>query len=181
MRGSHYESGRKIPDEGIIPAHAGLTWALEQQFFSPRDHPRACGAHYFLFSKFRASKGSSPRMRGSPIAGARSCCAPGIIPAHAGLTSCCPIFIGKHGAHHKGAGGIAKVQGSSPRMRGSLEHTGVRLVVPGIIPAHAGLTSCIPRSMVRRRDHPRACGAHEESRLQSELAAGSSPRMRGSR
>ena len=119
-------------------------------------------------------------MRGSPIAGARSCCAPGIIPAHAGLTSCCPIFIGKHGAHHKGAGGIAKVQGSSPRMRGSLENFIEAGMPAGIIPAHAGLT--INKAWRRRDagDHPRACGAHELCLDDICHRGGSSPRMRGS-
>ena len=126
------------------------------------------------------AQGSSPRMRGSPIAGARSCCAPGIIPAHAGLTSCCPIFIGKHGAHHKGAGGIAKVQGSSPRMRGSRSIKRGDDEMLGIIPAHAGLTSSALMIFAIAGDHPRACGAHQTLDLKLTDSQGSSPRMRGS-
>ena len=50
--------------------------------------------------------------------------------------------------------------GSSPRMRGSLEHfTGVYKGT-GIIPAHAGLTSYRLPFDLDNRDHPRACGAH---------------------
>ena len=65
-------------------------------------------------------------------------------------------------------------------MRGSLEHTGVRLVVPGIIPAHAGLTWTENTTGYNFQDHPRACGAHIEEKIKALYAQGSSPRMRGS-
>ena len=50
----------------------------------------------------------------------------------------------------------------------------------GIIPAHAGLTCPSPKIFYRRRDHPRACGAHVDCRVGQPGFAGSSPRMRGS-
>ncbi len=52
---------------GIIPAHAGLTEGLP-------------GIHQEV-------KGSSPRMRGSPIETEAPAAEAGIIPAHAGLTT----------------------------------------------------------------------------------------------
>ena len=45
-------------------------------------------------------------------------------------------------------------------MRGSLVDTKLALIVPGIIPAHAGLTYADEDIMRVKRDHPRACGAH---------------------
>ena len=65
-------------------------------------------------------------------------------------------------------------------MRGSHRQADAELQSVGIIPAHAGLTSePFPRS-VRRRDHPRACGAHDTSHGGKIICMGSSPRMRGS-
>ncbi len=50
----------------------------------------------------------------------------------------------------------------------------------GIIPAHAGLTNQNANNKVQARDHPRACGAHENAVFLKVLLLGSSPRMRGS-
>ena len=50
----------------------------------------------------------------------------------------------------------------------------------GIIPAHAGLTSTAIRMSDAYRDHPRACGAHNNGVVTAARNVGSSPRMRGS-
>ena len=55
-------------------------------------------------------------------------------------------------------------EGSSPRMRGSRGRPRGCVPVPGIIPAHAGLTLCPRQSLLPYRDHPRACGAHSVER-----------------
>ena len=71
--------------------------------------------------------------------------------------------------------------GSSPRMRGAHGgevHPRARL---GIIPAHAGSTLSISFLTSLLRDHPRACGEHEEGVNAWYTAKGSSPRMRGAR
>ena len=72
----------------------------------------------------------------------------GIIPAHAGLTrwrSLLQIALWDHpracGAHvHKDLCSLY-FSGSSPRMRGSRQDDAARVVLVGIIPAHAGLTA----------------------------------------
>ena len=51
----------------------------------------------------------------------------------------------------------------------------------GIIPAHAGLTRKKKALKYGDRDHPRACGAHDDFALHCNTESGSSPRMRGSR
>ena len=86
MRGSRnaYETGLDLV--GIIPAHAGLTQRIRNRPRSCRDHPRACGAHFARLRNTDGSKGSSPRMRGSPKTWPDSTSHLGIIPAHAGLT-----------------------------------------------------------------------------------------------
>ena len=110
----------------------------------------------------------------------------GIIPAHAGNTGGQrefrhgirdhPRACGEHGHQH---GTHAADQGSSPRMRGTLQGRETKRYCEGIIPAHAGNThgtrSCHPTA----RDHPRACGEHSINGKASLTAQGSSPRMRG--
>ena len=69
--------------------------------------------------------------------------------------------------------------GSSPRLRGTPP---VRL--PGrlgerIIPAPAGNTRALRKARADTPDHPRACGEHTDALVELLLAAGSSPRLRG--
>ena len=134
---------------------------------SDRDHPRACGAHFWPSYEKRGTMGSSPRMRGSHDARAFKPRETGIIPAHAGLTILQErrlVCIGDHpracGAHSPSSAMSASVQGSSPRMRGSLYERDPLPGWKGIIPAHAGLTQDQFKVERAERDHPRACGAH---------------------
>ena len=88
MRGSHDLLLCSRQPVGIIPAHAGLTDSHGKGRHGHGDHPRACGAHYLRTSLSILEKGSSPRMRGSRPTLPTSSTLHGIIPAHAGLTSC---------------------------------------------------------------------------------------------
>ena len=65
MRGSLTVVVAAAYDEGIIPAHAGLTKSATSFCVIPRDHPRACGAHRNWGGARCRVSGSSPRMRGS--------------------------------------------------------------------------------------------------------------------
>ena len=51
---------------GIIPAYAGNTTGLSPTACSTWDHPRVCGEHFDEHLAVRITKGSSPRMRGTP-------------------------------------------------------------------------------------------------------------------
>ena len=86
MRGSPHPAFIVHGKEGIIPAHAGLTFAMDSDIKDDRDHPRACGAHPFSGRPFKLELGSSPRMRGSLTLPLVVLDEVGIIPAHAGLT-----------------------------------------------------------------------------------------------
>ena len=86
MRGSHVRLLAFVDSIRIIPAHAGLTRASVLTERLMRDHPRACGAHFYLLMTNTGRKGSSPRMRGSLGLALLAIAAVGIIPAHAGLT-----------------------------------------------------------------------------------------------
>ena len=167
MRGSPDAVHRGILYVGIIPAHAGLTVILVLVLNHVRDHPRACGAHFFITPACESAKGSSPRMRGSLARMTGDPMRIGIIPAHAGLThrrlargGICRDHPRACGAHAPAKIQSACATGSSPRMRGSLYSRKVFKLRQGIIPAHAGLTMLYERSLRLRRDHPRACGAH---------------------
>ena len=167
MRGTPWPSCEDKPHPGIIPAYAGNTTSRAAPCPDAWDHPRVCGEHTGVGAANVTAKGSSPRMRGTPVLRGIRTQGGRIIPAYAGNT-------GGEGAGHGHA------SGSSPRMRGT--HLVVREVVlmAGIIPAYAGntrsrtlrlwLRGIIPayagNTMIRlglvrlRRDHPRVCGEH---------------------
>ena len=65
-------------------------------------------------------------------------------------------------------------------MRGSRLCKLCDLLIEGIIPADAGLTTFSMTPPVPYRDHPRGCGAHLEVSMMTKEQTGSSPRMRGS-
>ena len=167
MRGSHKQGTDITFDDGIIPAHAGLTQCF---FVKPKktwDHPRACGAHSEASASSDVRLGSSPRMRGSRCMGACDPCREGIIPAHAGLTVKSEIPNTPEGDHPRACGAhnfcsmsLMLIAGSSPRMRGSHLRAHNRYRQLGIIPAHAGLTENQNHRELGQEDHPRACGAH---------------------
>ena len=187
MRGSPRVCHLDICFVGIIPAHAGLTCRHPGSARGERDHPRACGAHVTMPPAANFGTGSSPRMRGSQDQYSIYRTNLGIIPAHAGLTeSCSPSCSPSRdhpracGAHYFRIGASPRGEGSSPRMRGSRERIRAPADYDGIIPAHAGLTASFFFLLRGSRDHPRACGAHQEYDTNYIATLGSSPRMRGS-
>ena len=86
VRGSPWCPRLYGPGGGIIPAGAGLTYQDDLTEAQARDHPRGCGAHKQSILRRRWKRGSSPRVRGSPMTDANASATPGIIPAGAGLT-----------------------------------------------------------------------------------------------
>ena len=64
-------------------------------------------------------------------------------------------------------------------MRGTLSLSTGRVIVEGIIPAHAGNTRRWCGGRALGRDHPRACGEHFRRVSAASTLQGSSPRMRG--
>ena len=70
--------------------------------------------------------------------------------------------------------------GSSPRVRGSQEPEILALLHLGIIPAGAELTERRSGRSHGGRDHPRGCGAHQDTQIGKFRQWGSSPRVRGS-
>jgi hypothetical protein len=167
MRGSPPSTRAYSSPNGIIPAHAGLTVSIVTKGTLNWDHPRACGAHHRDVYQMICEKGSSPRMRGSLDMGQSRSSTMGIIPAHAGLTYSVSHSLTRCRDHPRACGAHAPFatrpfsqMGSSPRMRGSPSANNNTNAQPGIIPAHAGLTTDEGKSYILKGDHPRACGAH---------------------
>ena len=166
MRGTLTHRPRVILQVGIIPAHAGNTWDARWRASWCWDHP--------------------PHMRGTHITNERPDRRVGIIPAHAGNTRAwrpCRPWPRDHpracGEHGEVRAIRMTVQGSSPRMRGTLLYSGHHRLRTGIIPAHAGNTVSGIRYLDFSRDHPRACGEHPALCRVRHVETGSSPRMRG--
>ena len=72
-------------------------------------------------------------------------------------------------------------QGSSPRMRGTLNISLESRDIVGLIPTYAGNTQPYHASASHRRAHPHVCGEHFARRRGRRSFSGSSPRMRGTR
>ena len=167
MRGTPSTVRAGSPTPGIIPAYAGNTRIQALPDDGRRDHPRVCGEHMMLRAPSVTSVGSSPRMRGTPLHVGFGEHVVGIIPAYAGNTTRSAWRISNHGDHPRVCGEhflydrfAMKLPGSSPRMRGTLQSSGIPRHISGIIPAYAGNTQQHVYIDVFTGDHPRVCGEH---------------------
>ena len=172
--------------QGIIPAHAGKTRPMSWRPTSSGDHPRSRGENVRIVSVLWVFVGSSPLTRGKRARGRRHPLVQGIIPAHAGKTTCSwsPRRTPRDHPRSRGEnfvtvgvtlGGV----GSSPLTRGK---QGLRLTLGGnrgIIPAHAGKTRGRMRASRGSRDHPRSRGENAKQMRVLTKAGGSSPLTRG--
>ena len=134
------------------------------------------------------SRGSSPRLRGTQLNGTNPDATLRFIPAPAGNTgSVIPSALPRSvhpracGEHKSEAPSVSKAVGSSPRLRGTQHIRTMRSSLMRFIPAPAGNTLSSFHSSLLHTVHPRACGEHAERSLAQPSAAGSSPRLRGTR
>ena len=188
MRGTLQVTQVEREAVGIIPAYAGNTWPPAVAWCKAWDHPRVCGEHAVREDEIAFRRGSSPRMRGTPVASVTIRSMAGIIPAYAGNTvpyAFRPPSLGDHprvcGEHDKKGGFTTWHLGSSPRMRGTQAMMLPAVSAAGIIPAYAGNTLDVHWSSPFVRDHPRVCGEHVRDWRGGVRLGGSSPRMRGTR
>ena len=72
----------------LIPAHAGKTRRVGGLSLRRGAHPRSRGENLQHDGNFRQEGGSSPLTRGKPCGAALADLRVGLIPAHAGKTSC---------------------------------------------------------------------------------------------
>ena len=110
---------------GLIPACAGKTWSILRLLAIGRAHPRVCGENSLAGIALKIVVGSSPRVRGKPVAIAFNPSVCRLIPAFAGKTARNAYRRRMTAAHPRVCGENAMLSrkqyeplGSSPRVRG---------------------------------------------------------------
>ena len=171
---------------GLIPARAGKT---EEQLFEYLDtaaHPRAGGENSRPETPPSTQSGSSPRGRGKPELFQLAAVRPGLIPARAGKTRRSPASRSTPAAHPRAGGeNLANTstrsapRGSSPRGRGKRRERRHEARRTRLIPARAGKTLGLRRTLCARPAHPRAGGENPRRMAVLTRGCGSSPRGRG--
>ena len=186
MRGKRDAEKRRVHRERIIPAHAGQTYRYGCGRHRQPDHPRACGANPVRTVPSLWASGSSPRMRGKQTLRDGQAIGVRIIPAHAGQTLAYYKPLQLPSDHPRACGANSALRpsnilqsGSSPRMRGKRRCQLSQMARDRIIPAHAGQTTFLNKTLANPADHPRACGANGVWGTFNIRGHGSSPRMRG--
>ena len=119
--GSHHDRRH----HGLIPAHAGKTFARFAVATDTPAHPRSRGENLHRSGPLAAVEGSSPLTRGKPSTSREDDSPLGLIPAHAGKTSRTRQYPRRGRAHPRSRGenvvaaiSAAGVAGSSPLTRG---------------------------------------------------------------
>ena len=131
----------------FIPTHVGNTSLQTDSHCYPAVHPHACGEHRTEEITQRVEDGSSPRMWGTLRIDLLRIELRRFIPTHVGNTSVgiehCDIWaVHPHacGEHLKAVAWVDKVDGSSPRMWGTLLSPICRVSPGRFIPTHVGNT-----------------------------------------
>ena len=171
---------------GLIPAHAGKTYARSASRASVRAHPRSRGENLGDDALSATPTGSSPLTRGKPDRLQRREQGPGLIPAHAGKTRAGGRPGVRRPAHprsrgeNRGRGGLrGGLRGSSPLTRGKLVAVDAAFFHVRLIPAHAGKTRTRSERGRRSRAHPRSRGENAIHLMPQPTVPGSSPLTRG--
>ena len=130
-----------------IPAYAGKTINVSPNGLGCGEHPRVCGENMRLACEVCEARGTSPRMRGKPLAKIPFLTASGNIPAYAGKTK--QVRRGHHpvkehprvcGENHQAIWLLGAPEGTSPRMRGKPATGRLAHSLGRNIPAYAGKT-----------------------------------------
>ena len=170
----------------FIPARAGNAARRSTGRARSTVHPRACGERYGARGVAITGDGSSPRVRGTPVAREHHRFAGRFIPARAGnarpTTGCVhmrtvhPRACGERAAFPSGG---TRHNGSSPRVRGTRHRERRRRAARRFIPARAGNAARSEAPAARKAVHPRACGERADCTSDPFAVNGSSPRVRG--
>ncbi len=167
VRGTCGGGGGGYSESRFIPAGAGNIPGRDHRFCSVAVHPRGCGEHIARKPWPVIVSGSSPRVRGTSPMLTATTRTQRFIPAGAGNISSTVAETDHAAVHPRGCGehcGFRMVwislSGSSPRVRGTFQHSGCILCKCRFIPAGAGniLCACFPATTTAV--HPRGCGEH---------------------
>ena len=147
MRGTQQFLHNTSLQNGLIPTYAGNTRPGRFRWRFWRAHPHVCGEHSGPFPPLLVTRGSSPRMRGTPNILQQGLPLTGLIPTYAGNTGRAGGRSRRRRAHPHVCGEHSTVtvnasceSGSSPRMRGTLKKLKLFEVSVGLIPTYAGNT-----------------------------------------
>ena len=186
VRGTHAVSTETTKSSRFIPACAGNARPATEAPARIAVHPRVCGERRPGSSRPRASAGSSPRVRGTPLSCTARAGRMRFIPACAGnaarkLTprlsrAVHPRVCGERPTARDAGGSNG---GSSPRVRGTLTASIARDCDGRFIPACAGNAMAVPNAACSSPVHPRVCGERSAAARSISSIAGSSPRVRG--
>ena len=149
-------------------------------------HPRSRGENDTEFCAGVVGVGSSPLTRGKRVLLRTGGAGDRLIPAHAGKTHALRRQHEAGPAHPRSRGENAVVRpltslsvGSSPLTRGKPGQLGVGADATGLIPAHAGKTPSMTRTVVQPTAHPRSRGENAGAAAANDVYGGSSPLTRG--
>ena len=172
----------------FIPTHVGNTTHPAGWLPHIPVHPHACGEHNQHFGLIVGQVGSSPRMWGTPPMTRELMIETRFIPTHVGNTSGTTTdssFLAVHphacGEHPGRELQKSTLNGSSPRMWGTLTGQRAPRSDDRFIPTHVGNTAVLNLTNAIVAVHPHACGEHPSFHLRASNTAGSSPRMWGTR
>ncbi len=170
-----------------IPACAGEPIPATSSRRTPKVYPRVCGGAAVKLVAGTLFWGLSPRVRGSLFLSAWGGICSRSIPACAGEPTCVPLAHGLGevyprvcgGARRRWAGSLYGI-GLSPRVRGSPMFIRPSIPWKRSIPACAGEPAMTHGSKTRTAVYPRVCGGAFKRDNNLDVAAGLSPRVRGS-
>ena len=149
-RGKLADQAMTLDGLGLIPAHAGKTYAISGLLPVVRAHPRSRGENSAPNLRLSFPAGSSPLTRGKRWRRRRSAGSRRLIPAHAGKTTSTTRIPSWAWAHPRSRGEnamtafrAAHATGSSPLTRGKRCAPARHPRRRGLIPAHAGKTELL--------------------------------------
>ena len=173
-------------DSGLIPAHAGKTTGSAGRSAPQRAHPRSRGENVHTDENVAFGQGSSPLTRGKRCRVCVGFRPVGLIPAHAGKTWKPATGVASETAHPRSRGENclpdllpARILGSSPLTRGKRDAHRAVVLLPGLIPAHAGKTRRLTPARSTSWAHPRSRGENPRGVCTHPRGWGSSPLTRG--
>ncbi len=154
----------------FIPAGAGNAWPMLSWGALWAVHPRGCGERPTKNTGAFRECGSSPRVRGTRVDGERCSHLSRFIPAGAGNAPSGQRAQTQCTVHPRGCGERSKAAimpspsiGSSPRVRGTLDHDRLGRTARRFIPAGAGNANVAHGSASRIPVHPRGCGERHQA------------------
>ena len=187
MRGSRVGQDLGGAGVGSIPAGAGEPHPGVHVDWRDGVYPRGCGGAPSTAAVSTATKGLSPRVRGSPEMSPNVELPSGSIPAGAGEPHSDVRGDGLDRVYPRGCGGASSMtaegrmlRGLSPRVRGSHVPSDVRRRRAGSIPAGAGEPARWRLAGLFCRVYPRGCGGAGHGEADGGAGQGLSPRVRGS-